>query len=391
VNVLDLGAILLVVIALLLGYRSGAFPQVGGLVGAVAGGGGAILALPFLEDALAEVDPGIRPIVVLGGLLVAVVLGESVGSALGRTVSRALGGGVLGTTDRVAGSFVGAAQALLIVWLAGGLLAIGPLPRLATWAQTSTAVRTLNAVLPPPTDLAVELGRLLDSTGLPDVFIGFEPLPAPPVDRPADPRARAIAAAAESSTVRVAAATCGVGSSGTGFAVEPDHVVTNAHVVAGARRVTVTGPRGVHDATVVLFDPELDIALLHVPGLGATPLRFAARDPERGTIGAALGYPGGRGLTVVPAAVAGRYPAVGRDIYGIDRVQRQILELRARIDRGDSGGPFVLADGTVGGVVFAEARSDDEVGYALAPSSVAARLAPARDRTTAVPTGDCID
>ena len=389
-NLLDLGAILLVVVAVILGYRSGALPQAGGLLGAVAGGGGAILALPLIEDRLADVDAGIRPIVVLGGLLLAVVLGETIGSSIGRASSRALGTGILGTTDRVAGSIVGAAQAVLIVWLAGGLLAIGPLPRLATLAQTSTAIRTLNDVLPPPSDLAVELGRLLDSTGLPDVFIGFEPLPAPPVDRPNDPRAGAIAAAAEASTVRVIAATCGLGSSGTGFAVERDYVVTNAHVVAGAGRVAVTGPRGSRPAVVVLFDPALDVALLHVPGLSAAPLRFTTRDPERGTIGAALGYPGGGALTVVPAAIAGRYPAVGRDIYGADRVQRQILELRARIDRGDSGGPFVLADGTVGGVVFAEARSDDDVGYALSPTSVAVRIAPARGRTTAVATGDCL-
>ena len=63
--------------------------------------------------------------------------------------------------------------------------------------------------------------------------------------------------------------------------------------------------------------------------------------------------PGGGRLTVVPAAVADRYQATGRDIYGTDRVRREILELRAEIDRGDSGGPLILEDGTVGGVVFA--------------------------------------
>ena len=99
-------------------------------------------------------------------------------------------------------------------------------------------------------------------------------------------------------------------------------------------------------------------------------------DPARGAIGAALGYPGGGGLAVVPAAVAGAYPATGRDIYGEDAVRRDILELHARIDRGDSGGPFVLEDGTIGGLIFAEARTDDEVGYALSPTDVAARVAP---------------
>jgi S1-C subfamily serine protease len=390
VNPFDLIAIVLIVGALLLGFRSGALPQVGGLVGALVGGVLAILALPWLETPLASIDPGIRPIVVLGGLLLAVVAGESIGSATGRAAGRALGTGVLGAADRVGGSVIGVGQALLIVWLAGGLLAVGPFTRLSGWAQTSTAARTLNAILPPPTELAGELGRLLDASGLPEVFIGFEPLPAAPVDRPDDPRARAIAAVAEASTVRISAATCGVGSTGTGFAVGPGYVVTNAHVIAGARSIRVTDLGGVRDATAVLFDPNLDIAVLHVPRLAAPALRFASRDPERGAIGAALGYPGGGALTILPAAVAGRYPAIGRDIYGAGRIQREIIELRARIDRGDSGGPFVLADGTVGGVVFAEARTDDEVGYALAPTAVAIRIAPALGRTGAVGTGACL-
>ena len=94
-------------------------------------------------------------------------------------------------------------------------------------------------VLPPATEIAVGLGGWLDTTGLPDVFVGFEPLPAPPVDRPNDPAARAIAAAAEASTLKVSAATCGLSSVGTGFVVANGYVVTNAHVVAGA------GSRGV--------------------------------------------------------------------------------------------------------------------------------------------------
>ena len=50
---------------------------------------------------------------------------------------------------------------------------------------------------------------------------------------------------------------------------------------------------------------------------------------------------------------------MGRDIYDQTRVKRDILELRAEVDRGDSGGPLILKDGTVGGVVFAESRTDD--------------------------------
>ena len=143
-------------------------------------------------------------------------------------------------------------------------------------------------------------------------------------------------------------------------------------------------------AHVVLFDPALDVALLWAPDLRARALRFASSDPDRGAVGATLGYPGGGAFAAVPAAVTGAYRATGRDIYGETRVDRDILELRARIDRGDSGGPFVLEDGTIGGLVFAEARSDPEVGYALTPTSVAVRIASAIGRRDVVGTGSCL-
>jgi S1-C subfamily serine protease len=392
VNPLDVVAIVLVVLAVLLGFRSGALPQVGGLLGAVGGGALAVLSLPLLLDPLNNVPAGIRPYVVLTGLLLAVGIGESIGSSIGRLVARALGNGVLGAADRIAGGFTGAAQALLIVWLAGGLLAIGPVPRLTEAAQTSTAIRTLNAALPPPIEIAAELGTLLDASGLPEVFVGLEPLPLAPVDPPSDAIARAIAALAQASTVRVSAATCGFESSGSGVVYFQRYIVTNAHVVAGSKEhgVRITDAAGQVDATVVMFDPALDVAVLYAPDLRAVALRFAASDPARGTVGAAIGYPGGGSLTIVPAAVTGSYAATGRDIYDKATVRRQILELRAQIERGDSGGPFVLKDGAIGGLVFAEAKTDPDVGYALSPSAVATRVGPAVGRTAGVATGECV-
>jgi hypothetical protein len=392
VNPLDALTLLLVVVAAVLGWRSGAIPQVSGLVGAIAGGAAAIIAFPYLADPLSGIDPAFRPIVVLVALVGAVAIGESIGAGLGRVAARGLGDGLLGATDRAIGSGLGVVQALLIVWLAGSLLAEGPVPRLAEAAGGSTAVRTMATILPPPTEIAVGLGGWLDATGLPDVFVGFEPLPAPPVDRPDDRQARAIAADAEASTVKVSAATCGLSSVGTGFAIARGYVVTNAHVIAGAsaRGIRVNASGTTLDAVPVVFDPKLDVALLHVPGLGARSLAFAGHDPDRGALGATLGYPGGGALTILPAAVAGRYPATGHDIYGTDTVRRQILELRAAIDRGDSGGPLILEDGTVGGVVFAEARTNEDVGYALSATEVSAAVEPGVGDTAAIDTGDCV-
>jgi S1-C subfamily serine protease len=390
VNVFDIVVITLVVIATLFGYRSGALPQIVGLLGAVAGGAISVLALPHLRAPLDAIEPSLRAFVVLAGILFSVGLGEAIGSAIGRSAALMLGQGVFGAIDRFLGAGVGAAQALLVVWLTGGLLAAGPSPNLASQAQTSIIVRGLNGVLPAPTELAGELARLLDDTGLPNLFVGLEPLPAPPVELPTDPFVRALAAKAQGSTVKVTAATCLSLSSGTGFVVARGYVVTNAHVVAGAGAIRVTLGSDAFDATAVLLDPQLDVALLWAPRLTAPSLSFSTSDPIRGADGATLGFPGGGHLAIEAAAVAGSYAAQGRDIYGEARVTRKILELRAKVDRGDSGGPLILADGSVGGVVFAEARTDDDVGYALTPTSVRGAIAPALGRTSGVPMGDCI-
>jgi S1-C subfamily serine protease len=390
VNWFDALVVALVVIAVVIGFRSGALPQICGLTGAVVGGGLAIFVLPHLEEPLGSVEPELRAFVVFGVVLFAVGIGEAIGSAIGRAAATMLGEGVFGTVDRALGGIVGGAQALLVIWLAGGLLAAGPSPTLASQAQTSYFVRALSGYFPAPTEIATALSRLLDDTGLPDLFIGLEPLPAPPVTLPDDPFVQALADVAIPSTVKVSASTCHSISSGTGFVVEPGYVVTNAHVIAGAETVRVGQNGELYDAAPVHFDPDLDIALLYAPGLPAPALALAPIDPVRGATGATLGFPGGLGLDVQPAAVTGSYAAQGRDIYGEQRVTRSILELRATIDQGDSGGPLVLGDGSVGGVVFAEARTDQDVGYALTPSSIRDAIRPALGRTGLVPVGQCI-
>lgn len=390
-NLFDLVVVVLIVAAILIGIGSGALPQIGGLLGAFGGAVVSIAALPWLKEPLDAIPPEFRAIAVLGGLLLIVGVGEALGSAIGRTIAVRLGGGVLSSVDRLLGGFVGAGQALLVVWLIGGLLAAGPMRSLAVQAQTSLVVRGISAVLPPPTEIAAGLGDLLDDTGIPDLFVGLDPLPAPDVERPTDPAAQAIAVAARSSTFRISALTCQFQSTGTGFAVARGYVVTNAHVIAGGRTVRVRSADGPSfDAVVVFADPDLDVALLWVADLDAPALRFATADPARGATGATLGFPHGGALQVEPAAVSGAYTANGRDIYGERRVSRTVLELRAVVEQGDSGGPLILTDGTVGGVVFAEARTDENVGYALSPTRVATTVQPWIGRTGPADTGACI-
>jgi S1-C subfamily serine protease len=390
VNPLDLVAIALLVLAVALGVRSGALPQLLGLAGAAVAALTGLAILPAVTPLLDSIPAAVRAVIVLSVLLGLVGLGEAFGGHFGRQASQALGNGLLGALDRVGGALVGAAQAVLILWLAGGVIASGPFPNLAQLAQRSAALRAVDSILPPPTEIVLELGQILDDSGLPNVFIGLEQLPAPAVDLPSDALARQIGARAAPSVLRVVADGCDQRSSGSSFVVANNYLVTNAHVVTGADSVLVQSSSDSYRATVVLIDTELDVAVLHTDGLRAPQLTFTSTEPKRGALAAAIGYPGGGNETVEPATVAAAYNAQGLSVTGDSRVTRRIIELRAKVRPGDSGGPLVLENGTIGGVVFAESKVDPSVGYALSPLDVWARVQPALGRTKAVSTGRCL-
>jgi S1-C subfamily serine protease len=391
VNVVDLVAVALVAMSVVLGIRSGALPQLSGLTGAAIGAILGFLVLPLAVPVLDSVSPTIRAIIVLSVLLGLVGLGEGLGATAGRAASGALGTGLLGALERVAGAVVGAAQALLIVWLAGGVLASGPFPTFGQQAQRSVAVRVLDAFLPPPTEVVIELGHLLDDTGIPDVFIGLEQLPAEDIALPPSGVASQIGKRAAASVLRVVADGCRLRSSGTGFVIASHYLVTNAHVIAGSNSVVVQTSQASFSTVPVLVDLKLDIALLYARDLDAPALKFTGTEPTRGVIGATFGYPRGGDAVVEPATVAATYDATGLDVTGDARVTRRILELRAVIEPGDSGGPFLLEDGSVGGVVFAQSRVDPTtVGYALSPLEVRDRVEGAVGRRTPADTGSCL-
>jgi S1-C subfamily serine protease len=371
VNPVDLLAIVLVVLAVILGVRSGALPQILGLAGAAIAALTGLAVLPSVTPLLDSLPAAIRAIVVLSVLLGLIGLGEALGASMGRQASKALGSGLLGT-------------------LAGGVIASGPFPSLGQLAQRSTALRIVDGFLPPPTEIVLELGRILDDSGLPNVFIGLEQLPAPDIDLPSNALASAIGERAAPSVLRVVADGCELRASGSSFVIAPEYLVTNAHVVVGASSILVQTSGGSFSATPVLVDLELDVALLFADGVNAPSLRFATEEPRRGALGATVGFPGGGRETVEPATVAATYFATGLDVTREERVTRRILELRARVEPGSSGGPFVLEDGSVGGVVFAESRVDPAVGYALSPLEVLERVAPAIGRSQAVSTGSCV-
>lgn len=391
-TLVDVLALLVTALAIFFGWRSGFIVQAFALVGFIGGLAVMVLVAPHLAQPLSDVEPLLRTGIVLMAVAGIVLAGQGIGSAAGVAIRRSLGQGVLGGLDQGAGAIFGLLRGVFVVWLLGGLLGVFPVPVLAAEARQSLILRALNTRLPSPVILAAELGRVIEAAGLPDVFVGAPPPAELPAGGPTLAEAEEIAADARRSTVRVEATACGNFLTGTGFAADPDSIVTNAHVVAGAERVWISydGELDRHRAEVVHFDPALDVAVLSVDGLGEEPLPFAEAPPSRGEPAAAIGFTGGGRQRLIPAVISRVIDAVGRDIYGNQIVARDVIELRADVAPGDSGGPLLLADGTVGGVTFSESRSDAEIGYALSPTSVADSITDALDSSSAVATGACL-
>jgi S1-C subfamily serine protease len=318
--------------------------------------------------------------------IIVIVIGNVIRRAI-RPVKVASG------ADAVLGGLFGLLSWAVVVWLLAGFVVSTGFRPVAQLATSSRIVQTLDGWAPvPATRVFGAVDDAIAAAGLPQVFesTGQETIPAiaaPPATVPAAVRTVA------DSVVEVEAdePKCGVLSSGSGWVVASDRIVTNAHVVAGSSSVAVLvdGKRERLKATVVAFDPETDLAVLAVPGLGLDPL---AQDPAAQPDGAAVfaaGYPGGGAYTVAPGRVRDTVNALGKDIYDDKSVTRAVYSLRTIVRPGDSGGPLLDAKGKVTGVVFAMSTTDSETGYAITLKQAAPLLTGAAKLIAPVPTGAC--
>lgn len=85
-----------------------------------------------------------------------------------------------------------------------------------------------------------------------------------------------------------------------------------------------------------------------------------------------------------------RLEARGLDIYGRERVIREIYSLAATVQPGNSGGPLLDTEGRVVGVIFAKSLEDDSTGYALTLAEARPVLDQATSAGAAVDTGACV-
>ena len=279
------------------------------------------------------------------------------------------------------GALLLVALALGLSWLFGAVALNAPGGKsLRTAVQRSAILQALNNAFPPSSSLINALHRI-------DPRVAVQG-PSPDVAAPDSKIARnpAIRAAGDG-VVRVLGTACGLGVEGSGWIAAPDLVVTNAHVVAGESDTTVTpeGSETVLDATPVHYDPENDLALLRVNGLGGRTLSLSP-DVRSGTPGAVLGYPENGPFTITPARVGATGPVVTQDSYGRGPITRELTALRGEVHSGNSGGPIVEADGKVMGTVFAATTQGKPGGYAVPNDVVRSALS---DSSGPVGTGQC--
>jgi S1-C subfamily serine protease len=395
VNLLDLIIVVAAVAYGIGGFRHGAVVGALSMIGFFGGAAvGAQLAEPIgsrLADGRARV-----PVAILCVLLLA-MLGQLIGAWIAGHVRSRLVNGRGRLLDSGVGTALGVASVLVVAWMIAVPLASSPYPGLSSQASHSKIVRAVNQVMPGEVrNLYGSMRTFLDQSGFPPVF-GDLPnsgpsvaVPPPATTLPAHVRAEVRAAHKSVFKIYGQAPRCNRGIEGSGFVYAPHRVVTNAHVVAGTDQVAVqVGKNHSLPATVVLFDPRVDIAVLNVPGLDAAPLPMSRSSAEQGTPAVVLGYPEDGPYTVRPARIRTQATVSGSDIYGHGTVERRIYSVRSIIRSGNSGGPLLSYRGTVLGVVFATALDSSDTGYALSAGQVSGDIGRGRTATMPVSTGRC--
>jgi len=297
--------------------------------------------------------------------------------------------------DHLIGSVFSVMAVLLVAWMVAVPLASAPSPTLASAVRRSAVIRAVDSVVPASIrDLYASMRRFIDRSGFPEVFGNLQPTRIVDVPPP-DPKLLGSAAVQKARPsvlkVRAVAHQCGHGIEGSGFVYAPQHLMTNAHVVAGADEVGVQADGGTLPARVVLFDPERDIAVLYVPGLDVKTVPFAAGAAKTLQDAIVLGYPEDGPFDVRAARVRDESAVIGHDIYGEGTVQRDVYTIRARVRVGNSGGPLIDTHGAVLGVVFASAVDSSDTGFVLTAREVASDAQAGRRATQSVGTDRCTE
>jgi len=367
------------------GFVLGACATLGLLTGAAIG----VYGVPRVLD---KFSPSVE--VSFAALVLVVLLasiGRTIGAILGSRLRNKISWKPVKAVDALGGAVLAAVSVLIVAWVLGVAVSGARIPSVTSAVRGSEVLAKVDEALPGSADKALQAFNDVVNT---DLFPRFLDPFVPERIRDTQPPDAAIARqpAVRDSYSRIAKVTgvanCSRGLEGSGFVYGPQRVMTNAHVVAGVSdpKVEVNGKS--YEATVVLFDPSVDIAVLYVPQLNAKPLVF----DESGKADAAavvLGYPENGPFDSEPARIRSEERLRGPDIYGDKTVTRRAFSIWASVRPGNSGGPLLSPKGTVYGVVFAASVEDNRTGYVLTAGQVSADAAAGLKATQEVSTRSC--
>lgn len=389
-TVLDWVLVVVLLVFLLAGYRRGFWVTLGTIVGLVVGAAAAFFSIPLVSSWVPE--PAWRLVAIVAAALVLVLLGQGIGAAIGRAIRLRMALPALRMVDRLAGAVVNTAVAAALITLVAFSASSMGLPPVTSAISESRVITSINNLVPESAKVLVARVRA--------AVAGSDVVPELPVPvttaTPAAPTATAepgeALLAARDSVVRISgtALVCGQNQTGSGFAVDSDRVVTNAHVVSGLTEPSVESADGsVYAGRVVYFDAARDVAVVAVDGadLPALETGAALEDRESGVI---MGYPAGGPFQMDPALVQARGEVTVNNIYGAEPGLLDIYQLQADVQQGSSGGPLLTPEGEVAGIVFARATGDLQVGYAITGEEADQAMTGAGQMEDTVSTGQCI-
>jgi S1-C subfamily serine protease len=368
------------------GFVTGAFATGGLLLGLVAG---VVLTAAVFRTAPSSVWVSLGAVALV---LVSASVGQAVLQWLGARIRDRITWQPARALDAVGGAVLSAGAVLVVAWAIGLAVTGARLPWVTGEVQNSRVLHRVDEVMPQSAVAALgAFNRAVGASAFPRYLEPFAPERIAPVGPPPprvaeDPQVRQ----AGTSVLKVRGVNdCGNGVEGSGFLYQPDRVMTNAHVVAGVDHPHVVLRDREVAASVVLYDPDLDIAVLAVPDLGLAPLDFDL-SAGPGDAGAVLGYPQDGPYDVEGARIRAEQRLRSPDIYGTGTVLREVFSLRSTVRPGNSGGPLVSTAGKVTGVVFAASVTDQATGYALTADQVSQAAARAVTTDRPVTTGACV-
>ncbi len=384
--------LLIVVLAFWSGWRQGAFSAVLSTIGVIAGLViGAGLA-PFVMQ-LTESVP-IRFLLALATVVLLVGLGNLVGGMIGASMRDRMRMRASQNLDSAVGAVFVAAATAIVVWLVSIPLATGLGGNTAQGIRESTLLSSIDRLTPPTfNQLPDRIAAMLTESGLPPLSSPFE---APAVRDVEAPRINventALVEQIRPSVTYVMgdAEVCRRRLMGSGFVTAPDYVLTNAHVVAGTQEVRLDTVLGVRDAEVVYYNPEIDIAVLHSPGLDLPVLPWAAEVAGSGEDAVVMGFPGSGPFDASPARIRDSITIAGPDIYATGRVEREAYIIRGDIRQGNSGGPLLNTEGDALGLIFGASVDQTDTGYAITAAEVQRQVGDVAALTEPVGTGACV-